>query len=168
MKSLISLSEILQAIEQVAKEIGSRYESITLVSIMKGALPFTSDLLRALPNQTRLEILQCSSYGLRGKERGEVQIFGLERFSVENQHALLIDEIWDTGHTLSAVHKGLVNQKPKSLETLVLLEKIGTHQTPFRPDRVLFQVPDTFLVGYGLDYKELYRGLPGIYQFEDA
>lgn len=161
---LIAPEAIARRIHTVAAELDLLYagKELTLVMILKGSFILAADLIRALKTPTQVEMISASSYGARGTERGELTITGLERLDIQGRHLLLVDDIFDSGHTLAAVAERLQAGKPASLRTLVLLEKKVSRTVPLRPDHVLFHVENEFVVGYGLDYKEQYRGLPGI------
>lgn len=160
---LIDPSEIAQKIHSVAKQLDADYagKDFVLVAIMKGSICLVSDLMRALKVPFRLEVVQCSSY--KGKVRGELQIFGLDRLHVEGKDLLVIDDIYDSGHTMDKLVRTLKEKGPRSVKSLVLLEKKVPRTVTHRPDYSLFQVENVFVIGYGLDEDELYRGLPGIY-----
>ena len=162
---LISEDSIVAKIAAVARELDAHFQGkeITIVMIMKGAICLVADLIRHLSTAFSLEFIQASSYGKNGTSRGELLIFGLENIDLVDKHVLVIDDIFDSGVTLSEVMKRIELQKPASLRSLVLLAKKVPRKTDYRPDYVLFEIEDRFVVGYGLDYKERYRGLPGIY-----
>ena len=131
--------------------------------VMKGAFCLTSDLIRELKTLNVIEYLKASSYGKLGTQRGELTLTGLEGLDLSDKNVLLIDDIYDTGETLSQIISKLKTQNPKTLRSLVLLSKKGKRKISYTPDYVLFDIEDEFVVGYGLDYKEHYRGLPGVY-----
>lgn len=163
-RTLVTPQQIAERIREVASQLAVEYKGreLTLVMILKGSFILVADLMRALPIPTQLEVVSASSYGARGIERGELTVSGLDKIAVEGRHILLVDDIFDSGKTLSTVAGALQERKPASLRTLVLLEKKLARTAPFRPDYVLFHIENQFVVGYGLDFKEQYRGLPGI------
>jgi hypoxanthine phosphoribosyltransferase len=162
---LISEKSILAKITEIAKQLDQDYrgKELTVVMIMKGAICLVADLIRQLHVPCSLEFVQGSSYGKRGMARGKLSIFGIERINLAKKHVLIVDDIFDSGKTLSEVVTQLKKQEPKSLKSLVLLSKNVPRKTKYTPDYVLFEIEDRFVVGYGLDYKERYRGLPGVY-----
>ncbi len=162
---LISERSIIDKITEVAEQLDAHFhdQELTIVMIMKGAICLVADLIRHLQIPCSLEFIQSSSYGQGGTKRSELFFFGLENIDVKDKHVLLVDDIFDSGATLSEAVKRLTLHQPKSLKSLVLLSKNVPHKTDYRPDYVLFDIEDRFVVGYGLDYKEHYRGLPGIY-----
>lgn len=168
-KPLISAQEISDKIKQVVPLIESKIpgESIEIVSLLKGAICLTADLIRALTIPTTVDFLIASSYGQGGVTPSKLKIERIDAIDVEDKHLLIVDDIFDRGITLSEVVKALEKKGPASIHSLVLLEKKGAAQVAYRPDFVLFEIEDAFVIGYGLDYKELYRGLDGIYALED-
>ncbi len=134
---------------------------------MKGAVCFGADLIREINNpKTTLNYIRCSSYGQRGTQRGELTISNLDELDIASKQVILIDDIFDSGTTLSSVASILKTKNPASLKTLVVLEKKGKNLTDTRPDISLFEIEDKFVVGYGLDWIERYRGLKGIHSIE--
>jgi len=162
---LISPEMIEQKVKSTAKMIDEEYhgKEVVIIMIMKGSIFFVSDLIRELTIDTTLEYISCSSYGQRGTSRGELIISDIDKLSITSKHVLLVDDIADSGQTLASVVAILKGVKPTSLKTLVLIEKKKEKICDFHPDWSLFEVEDNFVVGYGLDYKECYRGLRGIY-----
>lgn len=161
---LISAEEIQRKIGAIAPLIDAYYagEELTIVMVMKGAICLTADLIRALKTPTTLEYIRASSYGHRGTQKGELVLSGVDELDLESRHVLLVDDIFDSGETLGEIATQLKKKGPKSLKTLVLLS-VTTGATRSLPDYTLFHIEKVFVVGYGLDYKEHYRGLPGIY-----
>jgi hypoxanthine phosphoribosyltransferase len=164
---LIGPEEIAGKLKEVAAKIDEDYqgEELTVIVVMKGALCVSADLIRHLHVPSKIEYLKASSYGQRGTSRGELRITGLDAIELEGKHVLVVDDIFDSGHTMSGLISHLQNKNPKSLKSLVLLEKNIPRTVEYRPDYTLFSIENRFVVGYGLDYKEYYRGLPGIYAF---
>lgn len=165
LEPLISEEEIAHAIEKLASKINADYkgEQLTLVMILKGSLCFVADLIRLLHVPCKIEMIRCQSYGHRGDIRGELVIDGIDNLELKGQNLLLLDDIFDSGSTLSAVYQALKQKHPKSLKCAVLLSKKVKRAVSFAPDYTVFEIENQFVVGYGLDYKEYYRGLPGIY-----
>ena len=161
---LISKEQIAEKIALVAQEINQEYanKDLVIVLVMKGALCLGADLVRAIDVPCTVECVQCSSYGANGTKRGELKVFGLERVNLKDRDVLLVDDIFDTGHTLLGLSKEISLQQPRSIKSLVLLKKNVAH-VDFNPDYALFDIENHFVIGYGLDYKEYYRGLDGIF-----
>ncbi len=161
---LLTEEQISHRISELAAEISSHYRStdITVVSVLSGALVFTSDLIRKLEIPTRLDCIRADSY--RGSTRA-TQLPAISnplKTEIENRHVLVIDDILDTGNTLSAISHHLNLAKPASLRTCVLLDKKERREVDIEADHVGFEIPDAFAVGYGLDFAEHYRNLPCI------
>ena len=133
------------------------------MAILKGALWFTTDLMRELRIPACLQTISCSSYGQNGTISGNLTIIGLEKLDVKNKNILVVDDVCDTGKTLSNVMNELKKLEPKSLKSMVVVSKSNRGPEDYQPDYVLFDLGKRFIVGYGLDYKEYYRGLPDIY-----
>ena len=171
MEMLNELDEILVSQDNLAarnRELGleiSRYYEggeITVVAIINGALFFTADLLRHLEIPIRLDCTRISSYRNETRSLGEPEILYNITLEIENRHVLIIDDILDTGKTLSKITDIFHKQSPKSIKTCVLLEKMGRREIPFEADFIGFKIPEKFVVGYGLDFAERYRNLPCI------
>lgn len=167
-KVLIPKKEILSKIKKVAKELNKEYKNkeIVLVMIMKSSLRFVSDLIPHLKDPLIVEYIGCISFKKNSLERKKLVISNLKNLNLKDKHVLLVDDIFDSGVTLSAVADQIIKKNPASLKTLVLLYKKSKKETAFLPDKFLFEVEDNFVLGYGLDYKENYRGLKHIYTAE--
>lgn len=161
---LLSETQIANRVAELAKEISFHYadKGITIICVLSGALVFTSDLIRKLKLPTRLDCLRSDSYGNSTRANHPPRISSPLKTDIENQHVLLVDDILDTGNTLSELMDHLGQSKPASLRTCVLLDKKERRQLGIQADHVGFTVPDTFVVGYGLDFAERYRTLPCI------
>lgn len=168
MELLISQEEITQKLQQTAQALEAEYqgEELTIVMVMKGAVCVAVDLMRELNLSTDLEYIKASSYGQKGEQRGELTITGLERLNLKDKNVLVVDDIFDSGLTMERIVAKLAEKQPKSLKSLVLLMKNVSHATTYRPDYVLFDIEDRFVIGYGLDFKEKYRNLKGVYAFK--
>jgi len=156
------------AIKRRLKALGARIsetyggEEITVVPIINGAIFFTADLLRQVSNPIRLDCVRIFSYRNSTRSHGKPKFLHSLTLDIKDRHVLVIDDILDTGKTLSAVVNLLKKRRPASLRTCVLLDKQGRREVDFEADFVGFKIPDKFVVGYGLDYAERYRGLPCI------
>lgn len=161
---LVSEKDIKKRVKKLGAELAAAYgdEEITVVSIINGAILFTADLLREIPNPIRLDCIRISSYRNDTKSHGQPQLLQSLTLDISNRHVLLIDDILDTGKTFSSVAAMLTKLNPASLRTCVLLDKRGRREVDFEADFVGFQIPDKFVVGYGLDFAERYRNLPCI------
>jgi hypoxanthine phosphoribosyltransferase len=161
---LVSEKDIKKRVKKLGAEIAASYgtEEITVVSIINGAILFTADLLREIPNPIRLDCIRIASYRNDTKSHGKPQLLQSLTLDISNRHVLLIDDILDTGKTFSVVVDMIQKLNPASLRTCVLLDKRGRREVEFEADFVGFQIPDKFAVGYGLDFAERYRNLPCI------
>lgn len=161
---LVSEQAIRRRIRKLGAEIKAVYgdEEITAVAIINGAILFTADLLRAISNPVRLDCLRVSSYRNETKSIGKPKLLQGLTLDIANRHVLLIDDILDTGKTLSMVTSLIQELSPASVRVCVLLDKKVARKVPFEADFVGFEIPDRFVVGYGLDFAERYRNLPCI------
>ena len=162
---LISSEQIQQRVREMADEIEADYPAgpIYLVSILKGAFMFVADLARALKRPSvRIEFMAISSYGNEKTSSGQVKVTRDLDVNIEGQHVLIVEDIIDSGVTLSYLRRLLEQRKPKSLEIATLLDKPERRIQPVAVKYVGFQIPDEFVVGYGLDYAEDYRNLSDI------
>lgn len=161
---LVTESQIKHRIKELGQQIKEIYgnEEITIISIINGAILFTADLMREIDNPMRLDCIRISSYRNESKSTGAPKLLHSINLDITKRNVLLIDDILDTGKTLAMV-SGLVRKlKPASLTVCVLLDKKGRREVDFEADIVGFNIPDKFVVGYGLDFAERYRNLPSI------
>lgn len=167
LRLLIDTSQIAAKISEIALKIDRDYadKDLVLVMVLKGAICFTADLIRSLRVPNDLEVVQCRSY--HGQQRKELEVIGLDQIECAGRDVLIVDDIFDSGHTLFALVAGLKKKQPRSLKSVVLLSKNVAHKGMARPDYSLFDIENLFVVGYGLDYKERYRGLVGVYVMEE-
>lgn len=163
-KLLISADQIKERVKQIAAQLDHDYKGkeITLVMVMKGAVCITSDLIREIKTPCSLEYVTASSYGNK-TVAGQLTLSGFDGLNLKEKHVVLVDDIYDTGATISEIKRQLLEHAPASLKTLVLLLKNKERSTKEVPDYILFNIENEFVIGYGLDYDQLYRGLPGIY-----
>ena len=156
--------EIATAVHRLADEISqdAAGEPVLLVGVLKGALFLTADLARAFPPSAdvRIDFLAVSSYGNADRTSGEVRLLKDTSESVEGKNVIIVEDIVDNGLTLQYLQRLLGSRNPASLRTCVLLDKPYRRQVTVHMDYVGLSSPDTFIVGYGLDYQEKYRTLP--------
>ena len=166
---LISEAELRSGVAELARQIDRDYATsgLVLVCLLKGATIFTADLLRVLKAEVhRIEFVRASSYGSETTSSGKVNITsGLREEQIAGQHVLIVDDIADTGHTCAAVTDYLATLAPASMRYCTLLDKPDRRQVPVQYDYVGFTIPNHFVVGYGMDFDERYRGLPAVYYF---
>jgi len=167
-KTLVSAEQIQDSVERLAGEIraGEAGKPLTVIAIMTGAIVFLADLIRKLDMPLRVGVIQTSSY--RGTERGRLTVNAAMMPDIAGRDVLLVDDSFDTGHTLFEVIGMLGEFRPKSIRSAVLLLKRGRQEVTLRPDYVGFEIPDEFVVGYGLDYRDAYRNLPFLAALEPA
>jgi hypoxanthine phosphoribosyltransferase len=166
---LIGEDEIQRRVSELAAEISRDYagvDEIYLVGILKGAFIFLADLSRQLTVRRRIEFVALSSYGVEGPS-GEVRLLLDLRHPVTDKHVIVVDDILDTGRTLRYLVRLLSAQEPASLRTCVLVRKPDQHEPAIPIDYLGFDIPDVWVVGYGLDYKEQDRTLPYIAALDD-
>jgi hypoxanthine phosphoribosyltransferase len=166
---LISKEEIEEAIVKAGKKIDSLYDGrpILLVSILKGSFVFLADLCRATTVPCEIGFMCAKSYYEGTQSSGVVKItMDLDR-DVSNYHVVIVEDIIDTGRTLSDVVKMLKLRNPLSLHVITLLDKPSRRLVEFKADLALFTVPDHFVIGYGLDCAELYRNLPYVAEYAE-
>lgn len=156
--------QIKRRVKSLAREIKAAYGDgeFTIISLINGAVMFTADLMREIDNPVRLDCIRVSSYGMKTKSIGAPQIVHSLTLDITKRHVLLIDDILDTGKTLQLVSRLVRDLAPASLRTCVLLDKQGRREVPIEADFVGFEIPDKFVIGYGLDFAERYRNLPCI------
>jgi hypoxanthine phosphoribosyltransferase len=161
---LVSETAIKRRLKKLGADISAVYgdEEITVVAIINGAILFTADLLREIVNPIRLDCIRVSSYRNETRSQARPQLMHSLTLDISNRHVLLIDDILDTGKTLSVVVELIQKLNPASVRTCVLLDKKGRREVEFSADFVGFEIPDRFVVGYGLDFAERYRNLPCI------
>jgi hypoxanthine phosphoribosyltransferase len=161
---IFTSAEIAEAVARVSAEIAEDCggEPLLFVVVLKGALIFAADLLRALPASIDVEIdfLAVSSYGSGTTSGGDVRLLKDTSDSVEGKNVVIVEDIVDNGWTLSSLQATLAARGPASLRTCVLLDKPYRRRSPVTVDYRGFVAPDSFMVGYGLDYNERFRHLP--------
>jgi hypoxanthine phosphoribosyltransferase len=162
MKVLIPAERIQQRVAELAAEIGQDYKGkpVTIVGILNGSLMFLADLVRHLDHPLRIGFLRVSSYRGDATTPGELHLGPEILPEVRGRHLLLLDDILDTGQTLSRVVQHFRDRGVASLKVAVLLRKLGRQRLVFEPDYIGFEIPDRFVVGYGLDFNDEYRHLP--------
>lgn len=168
MKTLLTEQQLQQGVQRMASEITEVYgdRPLTIIGVLTGSVILMADLIRKLEMPLRVGVVQTSSY--QGTERGELTINANMMPDISGRDVLLIDDIFDTGHTLTRVTELMNDLDPTSLRSAVLLVKTGCQEVEWRPEFVGFDIPDEFVVGYGLDYNDEYRNLPFLASLEPA
>ena len=161
---LFSEQTILARLDEIAAEIVRDYREreLTVIAVLNGSLIFMADLLRRIPLPLKLDCLSVASYHGGTKSTGEVIFRQVALPDVNGRHILILDDILDSGLTLSAIRRKLQEAAPLSVRVCVLLEKQIARSEPIHADYVGFKIGNEFVVGYGLDYMERYRNLPCI------
>ena len=159
---LLTEAQIAGKVVELGARISVDYADrpVTLVSVLKGSLPFMADLMRAIERPLRIDLMEVSSYGGSSTESsGLVRILKDLSASIEGEDVLIVEDIIDTGLTLNYLIRYLRGKNPKSLRICTLLDKPARRLIDIPVDYIGFQIPDQFVVGYGLDYGEVYRNL---------
>lgn len=164
LRVFLSAEQIQKRIQELGAQIDADYPSgpVYLIAILKGACFFLADLARAMKTPSRLEFIGISSYGKGKTSSGEVKFTKDLDVSIEGFDVLIVEDIVDSGVTLSYLASVLKQRKPKTLRIATLLDKPERRLRPVEVQYVGFQIPDEFVVGYGLDYAEDYRNLKDI------
>ncbi|SMP54078.1 hypoxanthine phosphoribosyltransferase [Neorhodopirellula lusitana] len=163
MRILIDETQLAAGVAKLAREIDTRYSDrpITVVAVLTGSVVLFADLIRRLSMPQRVGVIQASSYR-GGTQAGELVIDAKMLIDVKDRDVLVVDDIFDTGATIAKLRDELTAMGAASVATAVLLRKVREEQHSVRPDFVAFEIPDEFVVGYGLDYLDMYRNLPYI------
>lgn len=167
---LLSKEQVQDRVRAVARQLEKDFagQQLVIVMVLKGAICIVNDLMQELQLPFTLECIRCESYGQRGCQGGELTISGVDRLQIKAKHVLVVDDICDTGQTLELLSQRLQTLEPRSLSSLVMLLRNREEGRQHAPDYALFDLPERdFVIGYGLDYKEAYRGLPGVYLYRD-
>lgn len=161
-KVLLTQEQINKRVEELGKQISDDYKGkdLLLVSVLKGSIVFMADLMRAISINANIDFLSVSSYGSGTKTTGVVKILKDLDVSIEGKDVLVVEDILDSGLTLSYILGMLGDRNPKSLKICTFLDKPERRKAEIEVEYTGFTVPDEFVVGYGLDYDEKYRNLP--------
>ena len=164
LRVLLSAQQIQARIQQLGQQITEDYPSgnLHLVCILKGACFFLTDLARAIRRDVRIDFMGISSYGKGKSTSGEVKVTKDLDTSVGGADVLLVEDIVDSGVTLTYLMHVLEQRKPRSMRIVALLDKPSRRLRPVKVSYVGFEIPDEFVVGYGLDFAEKYRNLPDV------
>src|SRR5215218_10886582 len=161
---LLSSEDIKEKVREIGERITEDYrgERLLLVGILRGAVVFLSDLMRHLQLPCEIDFMEVSSYGTDTTSSGVVRIFKDLQEDITGRHVLIVEDIIDTGLTLSYLRRTLLQRRPDSLEICALLTKPSRRQVDLSVKYLGFEVPDEFVIGYGIDYAGAYRNLPDI------
>ena len=171
-RELISEENVVARIKEIAEQINKDFEgqSVTLVCILKGSIFFTTELAKYIKVPVVIDFMQCSSYGADTKSSGIVKLAKDLDEPLMGKHVILIEDIIDSGRTLSHLVKLLSQRDPASLTLCTLLDKPSRRVVEVDVKYTGFEIPDEFVVGYGLDYAQKMRNLPyiGVVEFENS
>ena len=161
---LFSEEQLKNRVREIAQQITADYQGkeIMLISVLRGSFVFMADLCRAIDLPCTLDFMAVSSYGKGTKSSGQVQITKVLSEDISDRHIIVVEDILDSGNTLSYLLKILENRHPASIRLCTLLDKPDRRVKPVEVHYSGFTIPDAFVVGYGLDYAEKYRNLPYI------
>jgi hypoxanthine phosphoribosyltransferase len=160
MEVLIPAERIQHRVDELARQITLDYHdrALTIVGVLTGSLMFLADLMRRLDLPLRIALIQASSYRGAATAPGELHVQSELLPDLRGRHIIILDDILDTGHTLAYLVKHVGSLGPASVKTAVLLRKLGRQEEALEPDYCGFEIPDAFVVGYGLDFDERERG----------
>ena len=161
---LISEEDLQKRIKEMALEIRKDYkdEDVVFVSVLKGAVFFTVDLMKNYTGGCMIDVVRVSSY-VGENSTGKIELkIPLKKENIENKNVIIVEDIVDTGRTFNYLVKYINEMNPKSVKSCVMLDKPSRRVEEFNPDYVGFKIDDLFVIGYGLDYDEKYRNLPYI------
>jgi hypoxanthine phosphoribosyltransferase len=161
---LISEQEIQIKVKELASSISSDNKNTIplLIGVLKGSWVFMADLVRQISIPVNIDFLQVSSYGKATESSGIVKIVTDLKCTIEGRNVILVEDIVDSGLTLKYITDYLTIRRPNNIKICSLLDKPARHKIEFKVDYLGFEVPNKFVVGYGIDYQELYRNLPYI------
>jgi hypoxanthine phosphoribosyltransferase len=160
---------IARYVADVAKQISDDYQDgdLVIIGVLKGAFIFMADLIRQLTlNSFTIDFIRLASYGGRTEPSGRVQIIHDVQADLCGKDVLIVEDIFDTGLTLTHLRQHLLAREPRTIRICALIEKRERRKTDLQPDYVCYKIDQGFVVGYGLDYAEAYRNLPGIFNLK--
>jgi len=170
MDVLFSTAEIAERVRAVGQQISQEYagQSIVLIGVLKGAAIFLADLARSIQVDNTFDFVAVSSYGRARVSSGAVKLIKDIDNPIEGRHVILVEDILDTGLTLSYLRGLMLQHKPASLKIATCLDKPERRLVPIEADYVCFSIPNRFVIGYGMDYAERYRGVEDIRIFPET
>jgi hypoxanthine phosphoribosyltransferase len=168
MKQILNANQVRDGVRQLAEQVTAIYSGrpLTIVAILTGSLVLLADLIRQLEMPLRVALIQASRLRTPDEPRQALVISDSLLPNLKDREVLVIDDIFDTGHTLVEVIAQLLQHEPASIRSAVLMRKTGRSEVPISPDLVMFEIPDEFVVGYGLDYEDRFRNLPYVAALE--
>ncbi len=168
-KTLLTKDQLDEGVSRLAWETQQFYKGkpLTILGVLTGSIVLVVDLIRRVNLPIKIGFVTASSYRGNATTPGQLTINLDGMPDIKDQHVLVVDDIFDTGHTMSKLLVELKKHSPASLRTMVLLRKHGRKEVAMEPDHVGFEIPNEFVVGYGLDYQDLYRNLPYLGSLEE-
>jgi hypoxanthine phosphoribosyltransferase len=168
-KILLTEEQIRQGVGHMAQNVARIYvgKPLSIIGVLTGSIMIVADLVRRLDMPVRIGFLRASSYRGTATSPGELIVNDDLLPDIRGRDVLIVDDIFDTGHTLRAISTRLGSMGANSVRSLVLLRKHGRKEVEMEPDHVVFDIPDAFVVGYGLDYEDAYRHLPHVAVLEE-
>lgn len=168
MKQVLSSNQIRDGVEKLAAQLRAIYgqRPITIVAILTGSLVLLADLIRQLEMPLRVVLIQANRHRTPDLPADAPPPDEALSPKLKHRDVIVIDDIFDTGHTLVEMLAQLLRHEPASLRSAVLMRKTGRSEVPIHPDIVMFDIPDEFVVGYGLDYEDRFRNLPYVAALE--
>jgi hypoxanthine phosphoribosyltransferase len=168
LKILLTEAELHSGVERLANELSRHYgdEPLTIIGVLTGSVVLLADLIRLLRMPLRVGVVQCRSYRGKATTPGALTVSADLLPDVRGHRVVLVDDIFDTGQTLEQLLVQFDEMAPRTLQSAVLLRKRGRQRVAVEPDYVGFEIPDEFVVGYGLDYHDAYRNLPYVAALE--
>lgn len=166
---LLSKSAIEERVAELGKVLTDDYKdkNLLVISLLKGSFIFTADLVRKIDLPVRIEFMTTSSYGHGEESTGHVKIVQDITTDLTNFDVLIVDDITDSALTMTGVMEILSKRNPKSIKSCVLLDKPSRRKVEYQPDYVGFEIPDMFIVGYGLNYGDYFRNIDHVFAFVD-
>jgi len=170
MKTLLTETELQKGVSKMAAKIEETYAGrhLTIVGILTGSIVLLADLIRLIDIPMRVGVIEASSYRGATTERGDLTINSELLIDIADRDVLLVDDIFDTGHTITRVLEKMRALGPTSIHSAVLLHKKERQEVDYTPDYSAFHIPNEFVVGYGLDFEDMYRNLPYLAVLEEA
>lgn len=158
---LFSEDEVKSRIRELADELSGRYKGkeVVMVGVLKGAVFFFTELVQRMSIPVQIDFIQTASYGSGTESSGEVKILKDIDINIEGKYVIIVEDIMDTGITIQKIKEIFAERDPAAIEVVVLLDKPERRKSAVTPDDIGFEVPDEFIVGWGLDYDQKYRDL---------
>ena len=168
-KVLFSEEQIAKRVKEVGEELSNDYrgKKPLVISLLRGSFIFAADLVRAMDIDVEVDFMTTASYGHGEKSSGVVNILSDVRAQVKDRDVIIVDDIIDSGYTMHAITELIESKGPKSIKRCVVLDKPSRRESDINAEYVCFEIPDVFIVGYGLNYGDFKRNIPYIYTYVD-